>query len=374
MESIFNLFFAAIALATSISVFILFMLDRKRNEWKMEKYYDHFQRLTSDFMRNLDYTNDRSNMRKKGFSDEYEENTFLLRRLKSDLSSIRIEMRNLSENNLSNFRLENLTNEIANKISLDLADKFDATNLSQAIIYEISNQMSVDHFKELKSFNFENKVQNTYRTIQHIQHILRTPVSGLKINIKTLRDQQLIDCPQKDNICTQMENAIALIESNLRTLNYYSENTENSDQKNLKGQINNYINLFLLTLDKQLNLNLDGIDDNILLPCNTVDDTILCLSCLVENASYFAQDNSEIKIDCDNNVNSYSISVTNYGAIIEDSDRIFEDGFSTKEGSGSGIGLYLAKIIVQDKLNGDLTFTNLKEKNGVKFTLTLEVT
>ena len=78
-------------------------------------------------------------------------------------------------------------------------------------------------------------------------------------------------------------------------------------------------------------------------------------------------------IECCEYESGYLLSVTNFGKIIneDDSIKIFEDGFSTRE--STGIGLHLAKTTVQDKLNGNLFFENLESKNGVKFSFTFEV-
>jgi len=50
-------------------------------------------------------------------------------------------------------------------------------------------------------------------------------------------------------------------------------------------------------------------------------------------------------------------------------ERIFEPYFTTKEESGSGIGLYLAKSIISDNMNGEITFENSKE--GALFRIAL---
>ncbi len=52
-------------------------------------------------------------------------------------------------------------------------------------------------------------------------------------------------------------------------------------------------------------------------------------------------------------------------------DKIFEPYFSTKE-DGTGIGLYLSKVILEKSFQGNIKMQNIKE--GVKFTLLLEKT
>ena len=47
-------------------------------------------------------------------------------------------------------------------------------------------------------------------------------------------------------------------------------------------------------------------------------------------------------------------------------DRVFEPYFTTKEqGKGTGIGLYVSKMIIENNMNGSLTVSNID--NGAEF-------
>ncbi len=49
-------------------------------------------------------------------------------------------------------------------------------------------------------------------------------------------------------------------------------------------------------------------------------------------------------------------------------DKIFEPYFTTKK-DGTGFGLYMAKVIIEDKMDGKITVKN--QNNSVIFTLIL---
>jgi len=86
------------------------------------------------------------------------------------------------------------------------------------------------------------------------------------------------------------------------------------------------------------------------------------------NISHNKKGNIEINIQRDKNYNI--IEILDDGGEIEDKiiNSIFEPYFTTKE-DGTGIGLYMAKVIVEDKMRGSITVKN--DHGNVVFTLKL---
>jgi signal transduction histidine kinase len=78
----------------------------------------------------------------------------------------------------------------------------------------------------------------------------------------------------------------------------------------------------------------------------------------------------KIKINVTVYRNIYTINIFNYGKQIPDNVmlNIFDPYFTTKgEGKGTGIGLYMSKLIIENNMNGKLTCQN--EEDGVSFTI-----
>ena len=48
--------------------------------------------------------------------------------------------------------------------------------------------------------------------------------------------------------------------------------------------------------------------------------------------------------------------------------KVFESNFTTKsESKGTGLGLYMSKIIIEDNMDGKILAKNINELNGVEF-------
>jgi signal transduction histidine kinase len=86
-------------------------------------------------------------------------------------------------------------------------------------------------------------------------------------------------------------------------------------------------------------------------------------------------ENSEkfIKISLKHREENILISIEdNAGGIPQNiADKIFDPYFSTKESkNGTGLGLYMTKMIIIDKLNGEITFSNTED--GVRFEILIK--
>jgi len=81
-----------------------------------------------------------------------------------------------------------------------------------------------------------------------------------------------------------------------------------------------------------------------------------------------------LTIQMKDNSNSVSIIFLDNARGIENKNlnKIFEPYFTTKENSGTGIGLYMTKMIIEDHMNGKIFVKNI-ENGGAKFTIVLPV-
>lgn len=145
----------------------------------------------------------------------------------------------------------------------------------------------------------------------------------------------------------------SLIESSYDLIQLFSKNfTANSiiislDSKNEKDvEVFGYENMY-----KQALMNIIS---------NAADE-------IIKNSS----DNKNIFIECDSDDKYGIITITNYAGQIpqENIDKIFDQFFTTKGDSGSGIGLSMTKQIIEELGSGKLFVENIED--GVVFTIKL---
>ncbi len=119
-------------------------------------------------------------------------------------------------------------------------------------------------------------------------------------------------------------------------------------------------------------LSLRKIDDSIVI--NT-DKRLLIrsFSNLVKNAVEASSSGDMIEIYAATGKNCVVISVKNPTYIPESTQlQIFNRSFTTKKGSGRGIGTYSVKLLVEQYLNGEVSFTSDKNE-GTIFNIKIEI-
>jgi C4-dicarboxylate-specific signal transduction histidine kinase len=84
-------------------------------------------------------------------------------------------------------------------------------------------------------------------------------------------------------------------------------------------------------------------------------------------------DNAKIVLNVSSNDNLCNISILDNGGGIPDNviNRLGEQYFTTKGESGTGLGLYMSKIIVTQHLNGSLSWKNYKD--GACFSISIPI-
>jgi PAS domain S-box-containing protein len=256
-------------------------------------------------------------------------------------------------------------------------------------IIDISNIKQLQHDLESLNKNLEKKVSSQVEDIRQkdqmllhqsklaamgemigaIAHQWRQPLNALNINIQNLDDDfddGLIDKEFIDNF----------IEINSKTIQFMSKTIDDFRNfytiKKIKEHfsVKNAIQETILMQSAQLNhhnikFSIDGEDFELNSYQSEFKQVILNL---VNNAKDAIVEKSieygKIKITIQNR----SIYIKDNAKGIDEKiiDRIFEPYFTTKEqGKGTGIGLYMSKVIIEENMGGKLSVKN--NSNGAIF-------
>ncbi len=188
------------------------------------------------------------------------------------------------------------------------------------------------------SQNVSEKEEDSY----HIQNIM------LQANYMadTINDFQDFIIPSKEktifNVHTTIKNMFNIVQHNMKY---------------------NYINI-TISEEKNINLNIYGYEN----------EFMQAVLNILNNAKEALLNNSEkdrnLSILLKNKYNSLVIDIIDNGPGIKNKnkDKIFQQYFSTKE-MGHGIGLYMTKLIIQDKLNGKIYYKNSEKGSHFRILL-----
>ncbi|BAK72475.1 HAMP domain-containing sensor histidine kinase [Arcobacter sp. L] len=274
-------------------------------------------------------------------------------------------------------QLENSFNEMAEKIEqLIKEEKILNNTLEEKIIVETSKQ------KEQEQLLIQQtRLAAMGEMIGNIAHQWRQPLNALGLVLQNLKfsydigelDEKMMNKSiNKANVLTQnmsktiddfrkffkpnkakekfginenVNKAIELVESTFEHHNIKLKKEFSSNELEFNGFPNEFSQVIL----------------NIL---TNAKDALLERN--IENPEVIVQtkmENNNIFISIRDNAKGIDVDIIN---------KIFEPYFTTKEeGKGTGIGLYMSKIIIENNMNGKIEVSN--EENGANFTIKLPV-
>lgn len=253
----------------------------------------------------------------------------------------------------------------------------------ESIIFSL---MLVYHVKLLNNKKIQNEIllqkQSKFATIgeslSNIEHQWRTPLSEISSNIMKLEGQiDFQGMPTKRNL----QKSLSDINKTLEYMTNLVDDFKNF-YKQEKSKSNFHIDFSLNSALKFLEHNFKNhnitiikkIEDDYILYGYVSEFTQVFLNILSNAQDIIIQrdiENPQISINIHKENEKIIITIEdNAGGIdVKDIDNIFNQFYSSKQNIGTGIGLYLSKVIIEDRMNGKLTVQN--SKNGAKFMITL---
>ena len=257
------------------------------------------------------------------------------------------------------------------------------SDITEDIQYQdkLKKQVEIEVAKRTEQYEVmchQSRLAAMGEMIDSIAHQWRQPLNGLGIIVQGLRhlsNQKDFDFELLKEIETEIMEKITFMSQTIDDFSTFFRITKQKEIFNVLTNINDAIRL----IDVQLKANNINIDINIknnesLNILGFANEFRQVMLNMIHNAMTAIidtnQKNGLISIDIDSNKNNTYITIQDNGGGIKEEylEKVFDPYFTTKD-KGSGIGLYMSKIIIEHHMKGRLNVKN--EKNGVQFLISL---
>ncbi len=266
--------------------------------------------------------------------------------------------------------------EFADNLEIEVEKKtYELRKLNENLEDEIND--SVEEIRQKDNLLMQqSKMAAMGEMIGAIAHQWRQPINVLALNIQTLEDDYEdgeIDAEYIDDFIQENLDLINFMSNTIDDFRNFFKVNKEKEIFEVRESIEQIISIFKVQLaNHNISLNFNGknfsvdgfkseFQQVILNIINNAKDAIL------ENRG--DKDGGEINILVDE---KGEISITDNGGGVPDKylNRIFEPYFTTKEDNkGTGVGLYMSKMIIEDNMGGEISVKNWSE--GAIFTIKL---
>jgi len=217
----------------------------------------------------------------------------------------------------------------------------------------------------------QSKLASMGEIITLIAHQWRQPLSsinGIVLNIDVDQRKGVLNNNKLDDYLNDIEGTTAYLSKTINDFTDFFSKNKKSDTFSMEGLIRQVKQLTGSENQKNLsiiNLNLKDIKFT-----GYKSELIQSLLIILNNAIYACQKNQKISMQGKIYINSYFenkklyISIEDNGGGIDEKviKQIFNPYFTTKDAQhGTGLGLYILKLIVEDSMNGKVFVENGKK-------------
>lgn len=225
----------------------------------------------------------------------------------------------------------------------------------------------------------QNKIKDEF--ISTLSHEIRTPLTSIKGFSKTILDNwDALDDNSKKKflniIKEQSDRLINLVENVLNVAKAEDEVEIVLKEINLPALINNVIEIVKINYKNKNFIIKTGKIQNSIADKDKLEQVILNI---VENACKYSKKENTIEIKTETKCDYNVVSVKNYGSSIskDETNKVFEkfyrvDNYLTSSTQGSGLGLYIAKNLIE-KMNGKIEINSSVEENFTEFLIYIPV-
>jgi len=232
-----------------------------------------------------------------------------------------------------------------------------------------------ENLKQQQLLQEQTKLAAMGEMIGAIAHQWRQPLNALGLSIQNLEydfKDGKVDASFLHQFVEKNNKTIAFMSKTIDDFRNFFRVDKIKQRFGVKKAIEETIAIEDASLNKhKISLNIQGNDFAVYGFRSEFQQVILNI---LSNADYALQNSKvvEPRIDIILEKGHITINDNAEGIPEEILDRIFEPYFSTKDqGEGTGIGLYMSKVIIEEKMGGSLWVKNLPN-GGASFTIKLE--
>ncbi len=211
--------------------------------------------------------------------------------------------------------------------------------------------------------------------ISTLSHEIRTPLTSIKGFSKTILDNwDVLDEASKKKflniILEQSERLTNLVENVLDVAKIDSNTEIILKEVDLPKLINSVLDILKITYkNKEFKIQTGKILNSMA----DKDKLEQIFVNILENACKYSAPNTPVEIKIENKNDFNVVSIKNFGSHIEENEKenVFKkfyriDNYLTSSAQGSGLGLYIAKSLIE-KMNGKIEINSPKEENFTEF-------
>ncbi len=247
------------------------------------------------------------------------------------------------------------------------------------VLFVIFYSIKIDREKQEqeKILIIQSKLASMGEMIALIAHQWRQPLSsinGTVMSIDVDNRKKILDDETLDNYLNQIEERTAYLSKTINDFTDFFSTNKKSETFYIRDIVKQTESLTVISSHKNIDISYSEKEDIQVVGYSS--ELIQSLLILLNNAIYACQknlqniDKGKIVIDAYIDKNRVFITVKDNGGGIEERDikKIFDPYFTTKDKeNGTGLGLYILKLIVEDSMNGKIFVSNWDD--GAMFTI-----
>ena len=287
-------------------------------------------------------------------------------------------LRQLKESNTwqGEFKITNKNNE--SKVFSGNISKIKYNDESQINYIAIFSDITLEKEKD-KLIQIQSKMATMGEMIGHIAHQWRQPLSQLSALLMTLKLKYNMDKLDKTAMeikCIEAENIVEYMSHTIDDFRNFFMPNKDKKTFSIQTSIDEVLRIIGMSITNQeIAIEVNILHDEYIVGYkNEYEQVILNLLSNAKDAIIASgKKGGKITISLESDETNVRLIIQdNGGGIkIEPLERIFEPYVSTKEqNEGTGIGLYMAKLIIEKSMRGKLEAKN--ENGGAIFTIELE--